>query len=75
VLPLLTPLITPVAESIEAIEASDVLHTPPVVVLDRVDVAPTQMLVVPVITAGVGGAVTTDNAKVCEVDPQVLVTV
>ena len=62
-MPVLTPLTIPVAVPIVATAVLPDVHTPPVVVDDSVEVAPTQIFVVPVITAG-GLGTNKDNVLV-----------
>ena len=71
--PAALPLTTPEALT-EAIVAADELHTPPVVVLVIVMLAPSQTAVAPVIAATTGSGFTV-TALVTGVAPQVLVTV
>ena len=53
----------PVDAPTVAIPEAPLVHTPPVVVLESVDVAPTQADTVPVIVAGSGFTVTVETAK------------
>ena len=71
--PSATPDTMPVLASTVAIEASLLLHAPPVVALLKVLLLPTQALVVPVIalTLGVALMVTTVVAKALHVVPTV----
>ena len=57
--PTVTPLTTPLNESIGAIAGLLLLHTPPPAASLNVDVLPVQIFIVPVIAGGLGFTVNT----------------
>ena len=72
--PALTPVTVPVLASTVAIEASLLLHTPPVVVLLSVLVVPLHIVVVPVIAPMVGTDKTVSIAVAVSAQPNTLLT-
>lgn len=63
VVPLETPVTVPLPDPIVAIRVFAVLHVPPDAVFAKVVVAPTQVVLVPVIAAGVRFTVNTEVVK------------
>ena len=73
--PAATPVTTPVLLFTVAKDVLLLAHTPPLIVSAKVDVAPVQMVVVPVISDGNDGTAITFTEVVLYAVPQLLVTV